>query len=226
MSAHAQNMCGQPPYYLTGWLGGFLFWNSAGYPQFERGFPDVEIDGQNYPAVIFEDIPVAYAKVPVTLVDDAIETQLFAVAGGLGKRITAGAPDGFKTLLHRQDSGRKQDEICDAPPSYSAVTTPFDSDESLATGCWACLKMMLRRRGKRDDRNLRDIKARTVDQELDPECPGDDFPDPRSDKTLQLQGSLQPISGWILYDERNAQSNPRPYFSSVDLETAGFVPCV
>ncbi|SPQ26541.1 17deacda-cf9a-40b1-aaad-6bd4d9ff64aa [Thermothielavioides terrestris] len=105
VSARAAHVCGEPPVYLTGWIGGFYYWNgdggAFGRPTGRRDA--LVLDGVEYPVLDLTTVPVGYATAPLVLRDwDGVkEFPAFVAAETLGKQITIGPPDGYKEALER-----------------------------------------------------------------------------------------------------------------------------
>jgi hypothetical protein len=103
VSARRDSTCGAPPYYVSGWIMGFLYWNTDG-SSFARGLGDFTLDGITYPNLdISRQLPVGYARVPFVM-HDFNYTELYEaylMSGTLGKQIKSGAPAGYLPALAR-----------------------------------------------------------------------------------------------------------------------------
>ncbi|KAF2736503.1 hypothetical protein EJ04DRAFT_489711, partial [Polyplosphaeria fusca] len=97
------NICGTAPYTFTGWLMGFFFWDSEGKPLFQSKYDDLVVDGVHYSPRSIEDLPIAYAQAPVTILkfQEVEEFKAYLLAGNLGKQIDAGVPNGYTEALKR-----------------------------------------------------------------------------------------------------------------------------
>jgi len=95
--AEETHVCGGPPFYLSGWITGFWYWDANGKPFGRNDMGLDNLDGVKYPRVDIRNLPVGYAKVPFIMRDfnntDRYEAMI--LAGTLGKRITEGYPDGY-----------------------------------------------------------------------------------------------------------------------------------
>jgi hypothetical protein len=92
-------LCGAPPFYLSGWLMGFLFWDDKGDRLWMslRDHPQsVPLDGVVYGRLSIEDLPVGYAQAPLKMLDFGGMQEFPAqiIAGNMAKRIKKGVPDG------------------------------------------------------------------------------------------------------------------------------------
>ncbi|KAL2112976.1 hypothetical protein VUR80DRAFT_5880 [Thermomyces stellatus] len=102
--------CGSPPYYLSGWLTGFWFWDLNG-DKFARGGGGTELDGVTYARVAIDDLPIGYAQAPFVMRDfrDVERFEAMVLAGTVGKRITKGYPGGYLEAYER--AGADQDAL-------------------------------------------------------------------------------------------------------------------
>lgn len=105
VSATPSHVCGAPPYHVSGWIAGFYFWDAEGAP-FARGEADggLALDGVTYPSLdLTRNVPAGYARAPLVMRDFGGEErfQAFVAAGTLGKRIVAGAPEGYGAAMER-----------------------------------------------------------------------------------------------------------------------------
>ncbi|KAK4234609.1 hypothetical protein C8A03DRAFT_47100 [Achaetomium macrosporum] len=100
-------MCGDAPLKLSGWITGFLFWNTEGrrWDKHATGAQaGVVLDGVSYDR--WHDVrylPVGYAKAPFTMRDFGGTDRFpaYVAAGTLGKRLVSGPPEGFAAALAR-----------------------------------------------------------------------------------------------------------------------------
>ncbi|KAK3186341.1 hypothetical protein K4F52_004879 [Lecanicillium sp. MT-2017a] len=103
--ADRQFTCGSGPveYDVTGWLMGFLHWNTDGTlrvpkPEDVRAGPDaVTLDGVTYVPQPMDHLPVGYAKAPLKMLDypkKGVDSRAFLLAGNVGVNRTAAAEDG------------------------------------------------------------------------------------------------------------------------------------
>jgi uncharacterized protein DUF4419 len=95
--AEQTHICGAPPFYISGWITGFWYWDANGKP-FGRDEADLyELDEVKFPRLDIRNLPVGYAKVPFIMRDfnDTSRYEAMILAGTLGKRITEGYPDGY-----------------------------------------------------------------------------------------------------------------------------------
>ncbi|KAF2661899.1 hypothetical protein K491DRAFT_710326 [Lophiostoma macrostomum CBS 122681] len=101
------NLCGAPPFYLSGWLMGFLFWDTKGNRlQKSQNYPStprLTLDGVKYGHLSIEDLPVGYAQAPLKMIDFAgmHEFPAYVIAGNMAKRVRKGVPDGYASALKR-----------------------------------------------------------------------------------------------------------------------------
>lgn len=107
VSARSEAWCGAPPFYISGWITGFYYWDDQGEPYARTTRPeDLELDGVRYPFVDVGTLPVAYASAPFTMLDfnGTKEFEAYVLAGTLGKRIMDGPPSGYQEALERAGS--------------------------------------------------------------------------------------------------------------------------
>jgi hypothetical protein len=82
---------------VSGWINAFHFWNHEGNQLRSNGETSLQIDGVSYAARDIDDLPVAYATVPIQikLFDEPkyVDSQL--MAGLVGKKISNGSPQGY-----------------------------------------------------------------------------------------------------------------------------------
>jgi hypothetical protein len=95
--AEKTNFCGAPPFYISGWITGFWYWDDKGQPYGRNDFGLGSLDGVKYPRLDIRSLPVGYATVPFTMLDfnNTERYDAMLLAGTLGKRITEGYPDGY-----------------------------------------------------------------------------------------------------------------------------------
>jgi hypothetical protein len=91
----ATGICGAPPFYLSGWIIGFYYWNLNGGPFARSNEGKISLDGQNYPSVAINDLPVGYAVVDLVMQNNGGPFSAAVAAGPLGKRIIRGYPYGY-----------------------------------------------------------------------------------------------------------------------------------
>ena len=105
VKAEPSRLCGAPPYFISGWITGFFFWDFKGAPYAQTGSDGpLALDGVKYPRVGITTLPVGYAKVPFKMVDYPTRGSNFSayvLAGTLGKQITGGPPAGYEAALRR-----------------------------------------------------------------------------------------------------------------------------
>lgn len=103
VSTREGHICGSPPYYVSGWITGFYFWDDKGEP-YARNEGDLKLDNVTYPSLdLTRDAPVGYARVPFIMRDfnDTERYEAYVLAGTLGKQVTTGAPDDYESALKR-----------------------------------------------------------------------------------------------------------------------------
>ncbi|KAE8373506.1 hypothetical protein BDV26DRAFT_271957 [Aspergillus bertholletiae] len=96
---------GSGPYYLSGWITAFCFWDEKGnclyrngpigpvtLAPFEGRRAGCELDGVLYHRVDTSNIPCGFASVPVKVVDNGDECQTIMIAGLVGIRTISTAP--------------------------------------------------------------------------------------------------------------------------------------
>ncbi|KAH6842497.1 hypothetical protein B0I37DRAFT_447960 [Chaetomium sp. MPI-CAGE-AT-0009] len=107
VNAKAAHMCGDPPVYISGWITGFYYWNDNGQPFVRSSARALEsrlaLDGVRYPVIDLSYAPVGYARAPFIMKDfgGMDEFPAYVAAGGLGKQITEGPPEGYREALER-----------------------------------------------------------------------------------------------------------------------------
>ncbi|GJJ78992.1 hypothetical protein EMPS_11351 [Entomortierella parvispora] len=88
---------GSGPSYLSGWITAFCFFDTDGQslyrPPTERSGQVLIMDGATYHHVDTNDIPPAFAEVPVLLNDNGVEFKTVMIAGLLGMRVSGGNKD-------------------------------------------------------------------------------------------------------------------------------------
>jgi hypothetical protein len=97
---------GSGPFYLSGWITAFCFWDEEGksmYHRYDKNGPQgpvslevfqgqragCELDGTLYHRVDTDDIPSGFASVPVVVDDNGVLYHTKMVAGSLGIQVTS-----------------------------------------------------------------------------------------------------------------------------------------
>ncbi|KAM0326976.1 hypothetical protein ACHAQA_006097 [Verticillium albo-atrum] len=104
VSARSEFFCGAPPFYMSGWITGFYYWNDRGEPYARNsGEDDLILDGIQYPSLDIGTLPVGYASAPFVMLDynGTARFESYVVAGTLGKKITQGPPAGYGAAMER-----------------------------------------------------------------------------------------------------------------------------
>jgi hypothetical protein len=145
---------GKPPFNVSGWLTGFYFWNSKGHPREDRNYPlpdyerypflpsyELELDGHRYQPVSTTDVPIGYARAPVTLVNHPKHKGEYAavvVAGAVGKMITPGVPEIFtsKTGNGIKDWGNRSTKRLGSRLSIFQSLSPADQGTLQPVSGW------------------------------------------------------------------------------------------
>ncbi|KAF1998657.1 hypothetical protein P154DRAFT_523939 [Amniculicola lignicola CBS 123094] len=103
--ATPSNICGLPPYYLTGWLMGFYYWDIKGDALVQAQEDAYALDGIKYARRGIDNLPVGYAQAPFLMKDFPDEKtprfQAYVLAGNIGKQINRGLPEGYAAALKR-----------------------------------------------------------------------------------------------------------------------------
>ncbi|CRK20906.1 hypothetical protein BN1708_012973 [Verticillium longisporum] len=104
VSARSEFFCGAPPFYMSGWITGFYYWNDRGEPYARNSAEgDLVLDGVQYPSLDIGTLPVGYASAPFVMLDyngtDRFES--YVLAGTLGKKITSGPPTDYAKAMER-----------------------------------------------------------------------------------------------------------------------------
>lgn len=113
VAARGGTICGDAPYYVSGWIAGFFYWDDQGNPfgrDLKRG--QFTLDGVQYPALDIRRLPIGYARAPFTMHDfDNVERfEAYVAAGNMGKKITKGPPAGYVEALKRAGKDTKVNE--------------------------------------------------------------------------------------------------------------------
>ncbi len=101
-----EGICGAAPLNLSGWLTGFLHWDSQG-KVWDGGATGrgvgLSIDGVNYTWHDIRKLPVGYAKAPFTMHDFGGMERFpaYVAAGTLGKLMVSGPAKGYAAALAR-----------------------------------------------------------------------------------------------------------------------------
>jgi hypothetical protein len=100
-----ESMCGAAPLELSGWITGFLFWDTEGKP-WDKGTTrrtGLAIDGVNYTWHDIRKLPVGYAKAPFVMHDFGGMERFpaYVAAGTLGKQMVTGPAQGYAAALAR-----------------------------------------------------------------------------------------------------------------------------
>jgi hypothetical protein len=103
VNARSTAICGAPPYYMSGWITGFLFWDDKGNKLRPDRVGDLVIDGQQFPELDIYRLPIGYARAPFIMRDfnNTARYEAYVLAGTLGEKITAGAPPGYAAAVKR-----------------------------------------------------------------------------------------------------------------------------
>jgi hypothetical protein len=104
--ASYEGMCGAAPLELSGWITGFLFWDTEGKPLTglgKGGTKGFALDGVSYAWHDIRKLPVGYAKAPFTMRDfgGMEKFPAYVAAGTLGKRMVKGPAKGYAAALAR-----------------------------------------------------------------------------------------------------------------------------
>jgi hypothetical protein len=103
VSARVDRICGSPPYTLSGWIGGFYFWNYKGRPFGQSPNGPLTLDNQTYANMDIRELPVGYARAPFIMRDfnNTARYEGYVLAGTLGKKVTNGPAPGYAEALKR-----------------------------------------------------------------------------------------------------------------------------
>jgi hypothetical protein len=101
--ASYHDICGVEPYTVNGWLTGFAFWDREGKPLSQWKHDGLDLDGVKYTSRKIDELPIAYAQVPLTMVKfHGVDKFLaYLVAGNIAKQIRHGLPAGYAGALKR-----------------------------------------------------------------------------------------------------------------------------
>ncbi|KAK4149908.1 hypothetical protein C8A00DRAFT_18470 [Chaetomidium leptoderma] len=101
--ASAPGVCGAAPLKLSGWITGFLFWDTEGLLWDGGESKGLALDGVSYAWHDIRKLPVGYAKAPFTMRDfgGMEKFPAYVAAGTLGKSIVSGPPEGYAAALAR-----------------------------------------------------------------------------------------------------------------------------
>ncbi|GLB12572.1 hypothetical protein AtubIFM57258_010256 [Aspergillus tubingensis] len=97
---------GSGPSYLSGWITAFCYWDEKGQPM-DKGTPGCELDGVQFHRVDFDEIPGAFASVPMKVDDNGTEYETELVAGVIGIQASCGK----QTTAAIGDAEAQQDTI-------------------------------------------------------------------------------------------------------------------
>lgn len=103
----SSGVCGSAPLELSGWISGFLFWDTEGKRLdglgARGGKVGLTMDGVDYIWHDIRKLPVGYGKAPFTMRDfNGMEKfPAYVSAGTLGKRMVQGPPAGYEAALSR-----------------------------------------------------------------------------------------------------------------------------
>ena len=119
--AESTHVCGDPPYFINGWLTGFWYWDFNGekFARNEDGLAD--LDGVTYARVPIDKLPIGYAQAPFIMKDfrDVERFEAMVLAGTIGKRITAGYPEGYLDAYER--AGGDKDLLIEDVEQHSTL---------------------------------------------------------------------------------------------------------
>jgi hypothetical protein len=105
--AQSSGVCGSAPLELSGWISGFLFWDTEGKRLnglgARGGKAGLTMDGVDYIWHDIRKLPVGYGKAPFTMLDfnGMKKFPAYVSAGTLGKRMVQGPPVGYEAALAR-----------------------------------------------------------------------------------------------------------------------------
>jgi hypothetical protein len=139
VTAEPYNLCGAPPYFLSGWIVGFHYWTERGYNQSRGEGGDLVLDGVKYPRVGITQLPSSYATVPFKMLDygDMDEFPALLLAGNIGKKVVSGAPQGYADALARTGTGGSTAQAAHGylqPLSGWALLGPIDYNRTKLYG--------------------------------------------------------------------------------------------
>jgi hypothetical protein len=90
---------------LTGWLGGFIYWDPAGYTIEHDTHPNprdaqMTLDKSMLPWHRLRDLPSAYSSLRMCWMDDRLSsTDIDLVAGMMAKGVRKGIPEGYEAAM-------------------------------------------------------------------------------------------------------------------------------
>lgn len=141
------HLCGAPPFYLSGWLMGFFFWDRDGNPLHSSSLMSgaLSIDGIKYAVRGIDDLPMGYAQAPFNMIDfrGIHKFPAYVLAGNIGKQISQGLPEGYAEALMRFNGSLVDESLPHgtlqplsgwmiygpAPPSSSGSASSAEGDE-------------------------------------------------------------------------------------------------
>jgi hypothetical protein len=154
LAEYTGDICGIEPYNVNGWLTGFAFWNREGEPLSQWKRDGLDIDGVKYTPRVIDDLPLAYAQAPLTMVafDGHDKFLAYLVAGNIAKQIRHGRPAGYADALKRFNGSAVDESLPHSvlePRSGWLMYGPTMHTEELAGGDFEFhhLKTVLERSG-------------------------------------------------------------------------------
>ncbi len=118
-----ESICGAAPLNLSGWISGFIFWDSQGKVWdggVTGGRAGLSIDGVNYTWHDIRKLPVGYAKAPFTMLDFGGMERFpaYVAAGTLGKQMVTGPAKGYAAALARAG---KDPKLAENPSGHGTI---------------------------------------------------------------------------------------------------------
>ena len=120
VTATHRNLCGAAPLDISGWIAGFLYWDSNGKPTGRGQNGKVELDGVKYPSFDITKLPMGYARAPFIMRNFNGEERFpaYVASGTLGKQILQGPPPGYAAALGRVGGNTT---LVSDPSSHSTI---------------------------------------------------------------------------------------------------------
>ncbi|KAI1072945.1 hypothetical protein LB507_008998 [Fusarium sp. FIESC RH6] len=114
--------------YYTGWIGAFCFWDTQGKAKYRSSTN--AFSGVSYPTVSVDEIPVGFARVPVTINNYGEEISSNMVAGSFGiQAMTVNQQTATRGMISTDSSPAMQ--TIDVPASQQEESEASSSDLEL-----------------------------------------------------------------------------------------------
>lgn len=208
---------GSGMHYTTGWIGAFYFWDQDGHAKYAQSNGN-SVDGVAYPRLDLDKVPVSIATVPVKIDDNGVMYDCTFLAGSFGiravqfneKDLAQGPAVGESRVKVQKGGayGKKGHKEIDILGAASGASSEWDTNKVQKE--IEALEATLDEPSEEDqDKVQKEIDALEAVLEASSD---EDEEDGAASAEVAEPGALtmiQPLSGWLLYENDGTSSRPR-----------------